>query len=519
MKQLEELSARCSLKWVNKILRDESKEKSLIRRLYTLIASTKYTEDQIVQKLYGNDASTTDGSYRTLKTRLRHVLVEAFVMQELRTPSYKTYDLAYQNGYRQLSVVRLLVASKAFNAAREVALHAFKHVRDYEIIPLNHGLTDLLSAMYLGLFYNEVLYKKYRDLNRYYSQALYDLSIVSDHYREIRNSIYAQRDSPATTGHKAKNFIRETLEIGKKYSRVSLIQSMLVATETTGCMLRGEYLNAIEASTKGNELLMRCKGVSQSAISFQALLRVECTIKLNDIELGKKQISSARTLVVENTINDLRLSDFAILLGLRTGNYEFAYREFVAVNQRKINRLLTPRHQEHWVILEACINLLIFAGEIKPAEDWPKLRRFRAGSFLNKVTTSARNKKGENIQILILQALLSIVRKKYDAVFDRTAALDAYCNRYLKDDENLRNNCFFKLLTITTQCGFNRRKTQKKGEQTFKRLKAATDYSKLNNTELIPYEKLWEILLNHLSVSRADQIQIDKEKSIALGNI
>lgn len=518
MKQLEELSARCSLKWVNKILRDESKEKSLIRRLYTLIASTKYTEDQIVQKLYGNDASTTDGSYRTLKTRLRHVLVEAFVMQELRAPSYKTYDLAYQNGYRQLSVVRLLLASKAFNAAREVALHAFKHVRDYEIIPLNHGLTDLISAMYLGVFYNEAQYEKYRDLHRYYSQAQFDLSIVSDQYREIRNSIYAQRDSPATTGQKAGLFTKQSAAIGKKHPRISQIQSMLVATETTGCMLRGEYLNAIEASTRGSEILLKCKGVSQSGISFLALLRVECTIMLNDFELGKQQILSARTLVEENTMNELRLTDFAIQLGLRTGHYEYAYREFVAVNQRKINRLLAQRHHEHWVILEACINLLIIAGEITPGEDWPKLRRFRAGSFLNKVTTSSRNKKGENIQILILQALLSIVRKKYDDVIDRTASLDAYCNRYLKDDENLRNNCFFKLLVITTQCGFNKRKAQKKGETTYRRLKSATDSSKLNNTELIPYEKLWQIVLNHLVVTRADRIAMNKEKAISLGS-
>lgn len=513
MRQLQELTGCCSLKWVNKILRDEGKEKSLIRLLYTSIDSGKYTEEQIVQKLYGKGTPTSYGPYRTLKTRLRHVLVEAFVLQELKTPTYKTYDLAYQNGYRQLSVVRLLVASKAYHAAREVALHAFKHVRDYEIIPLNHGLTDLISSMYLGLFYNEVLYKKYRDLHRHYSQALFDLSIVSDNYREIRNSIYAQRDAPTTIGQKAGVFIEETLEISEKYPHISQVQGMLVATETTGCMLRGEYLNAIEASSRGSMLLLKCKGVSESVISFLALVRVECTIMLNDFELGRKQIIAARMLVEENVINDLRLTDFAIQLGLRTGNYEFAYREFVAVNQRKINRYLTPRHQEHWIILEACINLLILSGDIKPADDWPKLRRFRAGSFLNKVTTSSRNKKGENIQILIIQALLSIVRKKYDDVFDRTASLDAYCNRYLKDDKNLRNNCFFKLLMITTQCGFNKRKAQRKGEATYKRLQAATDASKLNNTELIPYERLWQIALNHLIVTRSDQIAIEKERA------
>lgn len=512
---LTELDACCLPKWVSKILREEQvgqQDKSLIRKLYNLVHSRKYSEDEIVKKLYGPKATPSHGPFRTLKTRLRHVLVEAYIMQGLGTPSYKSYDLAYQHGYRQLDVVRLLMSGKAYTAAREIAFHAFKHVKDYEIIPLNLGLTDLITSMHLGVFYNEELYLKYSKLNQYYNEANYALSIVSNYYRDIRNRMYAQRDSPAIIGQKAGEYVRACQKFSKDYAHVSQIQGMIVGTEMTGCMMRGEYHNAIEASLQGSERLMRCKGVSQSVLSVLALNRVECTIMLSDFELGKQQILSARKQVPENTINDLRLTDFSILLGLRTGNYEFAYRQFVAVDQRKIHRLLTPRHQEHWVILEACINFLVIAGEIRPTEDWPKLRRFRAGSFLNKVTTSARNKKGENIQILVFQALFSIVRKKYDDMMDRTNSLDSYCNRYLKDDENLRNNCFFKLLLITIAAGFNRRKAENKGRKTYARLKQATDWSKLNNTELVPYEKLWEILLNHLEVTRADQIAMEKER-------
>jgi hypothetical protein len=162
--------------------------------------------------------------------------------------------------------------------------------------------------------------------------------------------------------------------------------------------------------------------------------------------------------------------------------------------------------------MEACINLLVAAGEITPEEDWPKLRKFRAASFVNKVISSTRNKKGENIQILVLQALFSIIRKKYDDAIDRTSGLEAYCNRYLKDNENLRNNCFFKLLLITIKAGFNRKQAERKGEATLRRMKAATDRSKLNNTELVPYETLWQIVLNHLKVSRAEEAELEAKK-------
>jgi hypothetical protein len=505
MTLLIELDSCCLPKWVNKILREEQggkQEKSLIRKLYNLVHARKYSEDEIVKKLYGASFTPSHGPFRTLKTRLRHVLVEAYIMQGLSAPSYKTYDLAYQHGYRQLDVVRLLIAGKAFSAAKEIALHAFKNVRDYEIIPLNQGLTDVIASLHLGLFYSEELYLKYSKLNRFYSKASYDLSIVTDYYREVRNSMYAQRDSPMETGQKAKRYVAECAEISKQYPNTSLIQGMLVGTEITGCMLRGEYREAIEASMRGSKTLTACKGVSNSVLSVLALNRVECTIMLNDFKLGQQQIMYAKKQVQENPINDIALSSYAIRLGLSTDNYEFAYRQFTAVNQRKISRFLTSRPQEHWVILEACINFLVAAGKIIPEEDWPKLRKFRASSFMNKVHTSTQNKKGENIQILVLQALFSIIRKKYDDAIDKTASLEAYCNRYLKDDENLRNNCFFKLLLITIKANFNRRVTERKGEPVYRKLRATTDRSKLNNTELIPYEKLWLILLDHLTSTR-----------------
>jgi hypothetical protein len=515
MTLLSELDKCCLPKSVNKILREEqvgAQDKSLIRKLYNLIHSRNYEEDQIVKKLYGAKITPSHGPFRTLKTRLRHVLVEAFVIQELGAPSYKSYDLALQNGYRQLDVARLLIIGKAFHAARDVALHAFKNVRDYEIIPLNQGLTDVIASLHLGIFYNEELYLKYSNLNRYYSKASYDLSKVSDYYREVRNGMYAKRESPKTVGQKAGEYLEASREISERYKHVSQIQGMLVGTEMTGCMLRGEYHEAIEASVRGIKVLMNCKGVSQSAISALAINRVECTIMLNDFKLGQQQILSARKEVLENTINDLALTDLAILLGLRTGNFEFAYRQFVNTNQRTVSRLLTSRHQEHWIIMEACINLLVAAGEITPEEDWPKLRKFRAASFVNKVISSTRNKKGENIQILVLQALFSIIRKKYDDAIDRTSGLEAYCNRYLKDNENLRNNCFFKLLLITIKAGFNRKQAERKGEATLRRMKAATDRSKLNNTELVPYETLWQIVLNHLKVSRAEEAELEAKK-------
>ncbi len=492
-----ELNQLCSSRSVNRFFKTSTGD-SLIKQLYKLVRTGKYSEEQIARKIYGKDATPEHAKYKALRTRLRNILLEAFMMQEIRNPSYTTYEEAYQHGYQHLALLRVLAGKRAYKVARDIAVVVFKNVKSYEIIPLNQGLTDILASLHLGVAYNQKLFEYYNELHRYYSQAAFDLNTISGYYREIRNSIYAQRESPATTGQRAGHYAEICTPIAKAYPSVSQLQGMFIGMKMRGCILRGEYREAIQVSEQGRDVLIKCRGVSQTVLSILALERVDCAIKLNDFEMGKQQIASARLQITPKSMHELKLVEYAIKLGLRTKNYEFAYREFVALDKSSIKRLLTPRHAEYWVILEAAINLLLVSGEITPDASWPVLRKFRTSRFINNVPSFGREKRGVNIQILVIQALYFIVLGRYDAMMDRTDALNTYCKRYLKNDENRRNDAFFKLLLVVIKVNFNQQRAIEKGKYTFGKLKDTTDWSKLNNTEIIPYEDLWHILLSHL---------------------
>lgn len=501
MSIIYELNQLCTPRSVNKFFKS-STEDSLIQRLYKLVYSGKLSEDQIVKKLYGKGATTEHAKYKALRTRLRNILLEAFMMQEIRNPAYTTYEEAYQHGYQHLALLRVLSGKRAYKVARDIAVVVFKNVKSYEIIPLNQGLTDILASLHLGVAYNQKLFEYYNELHRYYSQAAFDLNVVSGYYREIRNSIYAQRESPATTGQRAGQYAEICSNIAESYPGVSQLQGMYISMEMTGCILRGEYREAIKVSERGREVLIKCKGVSQTVLSILALERVDCAIKLNDFEMGRQQIESAKLQIAPKSMHELKLVEYAIKLGLRTKNYEFAYREFVALDKSSIKRLLLPRHAEYWVILEAAINLLLVSGEITPDDSWPVLRKFRTRKFINNVPSFGREKRGVNIQILVIQAMYFVILGQYDAMINRTDALNIYCKRYLKNDENRRNDAFFKLLLIVIKVNFRKQQAIERGKYTFGKLKETTDWSKLNNTEIIPYEDLWHILLSHLDGNR-----------------
>ncbi len=473
-------------------------EPSKLYRLYQYLRSRKYSEDEVASLLYGATAGRTFTAYRALKSSLTHVLLEAILGDSVTKPTYRTYDEAYEHGHRQLEIVRILVSKRLYTSAREAASQTFRHVADYEIATLNLGLTDLLSILHLGVAYNERLFHKYHKLYVYYSEVVRDQAIITDHYRLIRNHLYANRLSPLEVGDLATKYAEQDRVIQQRYLHVPVIQSMYAQTELTGLMLRGEYQQAIRSAERGTAIMESGKGANLTAISLLALSQIECTIKLRDFDLGLRRIEAARTRVPSGTINDLKIYEHAIRLGLLTKNYDYAYLALAEVQQGKLKELLTQRHREFWSILEAYVHMLIVAGELSVRSHWPSLNRFRLSKFLNEVPVNVRNKRGTNIQILIIQAIILILQGKVDAMIDRTDALSVYSNRYLRSEEDLRNSGFFKLLLHVVNANFRKDKAERKARKTLQVMKEAPQKSHQNDLEIIPYETLWEILVDRL---------------------
>ncbi|MTB53582.1 hypothetical protein [Lewinella sp. W8] len=505
MKQLQELAGVPSRATVRQILKGNGQVKateSLTHKLYDLVRKGDLDDDGIVKKLYGNNRTPSYGPYRTLKTRLRHILVQAILLDEVEMPKFSTYNDAYKHGYRQLAIARILISQRAYTSAREIGRYTYNQVKPFEIVSILKDVTDLLSSLYLGVGYNEEKFNEFDALCEYYTEAEFAVAKLQRYMRRIRNGIYAHRDSPYEIGQQANKYFMECYFMIEKYPNVSLIQSLLADLEVTGCMLRGEYIEAISASERGSARLSKCHGVSRNNLGFLALNSVECTLRIGDFSLGLEQISKAKEMIPAQSINGIKLLELSIRLGLLTGEYKYSYLQLTSLDRKFLNRVFTPRHIEYWRIIEAYVHLLISAGKIPIDNSDPKLPKFRLNRFLNNVPTYARNKRGMNIQILIIQAMFLIIERKYSLAIDRVESLERYCSRYLKKDENFRNNCFFKLLTTAINANFNRTATKRKSAVIYQKMISADELKSHNVLEWIPYEKLWEILLDSLVEDR-----------------
>ena len=470
MEDIRELLVIASQKKVTKLLRiSRTKGKtSMIGELYRLVKQDDLTEEQIVAELYGAEYTPSHPAYRALKNRFRDLITTAIMDDDVYSANYRTYDEAQVNGYQQLNLISLLLTRRAWHSVRYLSKLTLRRIKDYEILPINSRLTSILAGLYLGVGFNEKKFAKYQAMANHYAEAERVLNLVSSHYREMRRMMYAHKLLPNEIGVKVAEYILDCEHEVKKYPKVSAMQAMFYIMKVHGLTLVGDYREAIDVANEAEVVLKGCKGAGNQSLSLMALTRVECSVKLRDFTQGRLQVRRAEDMVPANSINHIKLTEYAITLGLQTTHFDYAYEQLAQLDRKVLNRLLTAQHVEFWLILEAYLNLLVLADRIDPEKQKKKLSDFKLYKFVNNVPSYSKDKQGMNIQILIFQVIYFIIQKQYGRIIDRTDALARYGTRYLMNNENLRNNCFFKLLLTAEKCHFHRAATVRESSKIYK---------------------------------------------------
>jgi len=162
---------------------------------------------------------------------------------------------------------------------------------------------------------------------------------------------------------------------------------------------------------------------------------------------------------------------------------------------------LEDKWRQPWMLKEAFINILIKIGKI-PQVDLQEieLRNFRLNRFINDVPLYSKDKKGTNIAILVAQFIYLLAENKTDQIFERLEGLNQYCHRYLRNDHTYRSNCFIKMLLKIPTANFHPVRVRNHTQTYWKKLQNAslTISEQSYEVEIIPYEDLWELVLEIL---------------------
>ena len=184
-----------------------------------------------------------------------------------------------------------------------------------------------------------------------------------------------------------------------------------------------------------------------------------------------------------------------LLLALHAGEFELAPGLLHAVQHNPSFSKLRPAALERWTLLEAYTEL------VQPPDKLPMRRRARLATFAAlTVPEYSRDKRGHNVAILVFQLLHYLRQRELEPVLTRLERLYKYQLRHLRDAATLRSRTFVRLLQLVPEADFDVSKLMARSHKLLDVLHEAPIVGDAGaETEIIPYESLWALVLQVLS--------------------
>ncbi len=504
MKNLIEISKIVTKKRISKIeIFDKSllnKRDSKFNEFYEGLINDKFsTDDEAARYLY--DSSALDDKYRQLKSRFSKRLLNTLFFLDANDPSFSDYHSAYYTCNKNWALIRILLSSGARNSASKLTLKTLNVAQTYRFSDVTLNCARILMNN-SSLGGDEKLYDHYAELTK---KSLEDLEaeIKAEEMYQRLTITFAMSGMPQDEHTKiAKEYLDSVVDLCKSSDSYNLhflmFQIWILQTQVTK-----NYKETIEVCERAEKFLADNPPFNQKVkLANLALIKINCYLQLRDYENGRKNAEKCLELVQEGSNNWFVFLEYYFLLAMHTENYMNAAGIFLKIANHPRFAFTSSERQEKWKIFEAYLNYIFETENLNKdllSNDSNK-RKFKLLKFLNEVPNFSKDKKGYNVAILVIQILYMLEKGDYTGIINRSEALNVYCSRYLRKDDTYRSSCFLKMLLTMEKEDFNYDRTKQMAQKFYRKM--AEGDQEGNNTvyewEIIPYEALWEKVLNRL---------------------
>jgi hypothetical protein len=500
MKQLIELTqivSRQKLKNLDFIgVNDKKGSKSI--QLYEGIASGKIkSEKDAILLLYEENNFS---SFSKLKNRLKKRLINTLFLVDPNSIDLRNIEKAAYECRKSLIAVETLIMKGAHNTAIDLALKAIKTSQKYELTEIVVALSDYLRMYYSYINHNKKLYLKFNEMHTLWMKNLVSESKAKSLYSTINASMQNKRFINSDNNDNfldLKNIIESTDCDTMTFIRFGY------SAYTLDLINRGKFKQVIPILDNAIAILNNKNFELINTIYNFELYKIISFLQLGKYDSCLILLQKYEDVFKYNTYNGYLVGYYKFILLSHSRNYTKAYKLIYQVLRSKNYKELPQAMAQNFKIFEAFANFLLARGKIPSSittVGGKTKKKFRLYKFINDVPLFAKDKRGLNVAILIVHVLFLLHDKKYDAIIDRVDALVQYSYRYLRKDETFRSNCFIKMLLQTVKADFNPIRTRRYTEKYVAQLAEVP----LNvaeqgiEVEVIPYEDLWDIVLEML---------------------
>lgn len=461
---------------------------SLIQKLARNISGNAYSSDRdAATDLYG--PLYKKHNFEALKSKVKHRALATLLVTELKNEHRNSREAMQHRLHKMLVQVNLLLAFGERPAGIKLLEKLSVYADEYSFTELQLIATRLLRSH--SWFVGDAT--SYRRQTR----KLQKLSNIIE--REfLGEEIYQTATQPFVTSKAKQHRLTQTFKVSlSTYRRLRSTADSYTLTVNWYKL----HVAALEHNNEYTQVAKECDSAieyvksqkyfySKKLLVHFLLSKCEALLLMQKNAEVLKLVPGLRDLIPRHNPNRIIVERYAFLAHLRSFHFEEASQILEQIGPSLESTVLEQRKEE-WALLRAYLNLIRHLAEG---------RKGNTGAFNfspEALKHLSKDKLGNNIAVLVLEAVCAIVSRHFDTLNMIDKKIDNYLYRHLHTSKEYRRTAaFLKLLRILIKEDYNKEKIAAKTRR------YATV---LNNTEMLPepteilfYEKLWELLFASL---------------------
>jgi hypothetical protein len=503
MKNLIEISRIVTKKKVRKIeIFDDAALKaknSKFNEFYDALMSGKLRNDRDASTLLYN-CQPTDDKYRQLKSRFRKRLLNTLFFLDVNVPNTANYERAYYSCNKDWTLVKILLANGAEMTAADLASGILATALKFHFADVIVNCSRILRS-WASKEGDEKAFEEYDKYIKEYSNVL-EAEIRSEElYQRVRMNYLDAPNKNRDFHEKMESYCDALVSLSEIYdSPVVMYNMYLVWTfkyeMSFDFQSMLEVCRRAEAYMENNPLYWQ-----EEKLEIFQLKKMSAFLHLRDYKNGKIEAEKALQRFEEGSEMWFTFMELYLLLALHSDNFLNGYAIFQrAIGQQRF-RKLPAAEREKWHIYEVYLEFLLetMSENAAAAAAAKKKGNFRSQKFINDPVLYPKDQRVFTVHLVVAQILFLLERNNQPAVNERIERLKNYANRQLKPEEFYRAINFIRLLQQLSKAEFDVNELSTV-EKYYGRLIETPFYYRglLHELEIIPFEKLWNLILQRL---------------------
>ena len=500
MKNLIEISKIVTKRKVKKIeIFDEyylKHKNSKFNEFYAALAANKFKNDRDAAT-YLYQSTPTDPKYRQLKSRFKKRLLNTLFFLDVNVPSAATYKQAYYSCNKEWTLVKILQSNGAYMTAVAQARQILTTALKFRFADVIVNCTRILRA-FAAESGDDKNFQLYDEYLQEYSKTLAAEIRSEELFQKVALHYY----KPPFDLELIEEYCDTVVGLSETHEQSPVINYNMFLIWILRYEMVHDYETMLEICDQADRYIEKNPQFHQEEklIIFRTK-RMLAYLHLQDYQNGKINAEQCLKDYPKGSNTWFSFMEYYLLLAIHTNQFIHAMAIYKQATGNAKFRKLDSITREKWSLYEA---FLFYVMNYVQSENnilqKQKKNRFSSQKYIDKTPNYSKDLRILNVLILILQVLFLIEKRNYTAASERIERLKNLANRQLKKTEYFRPIQFIRLLQVVKKANYLKEELRNTEKYLGNLHSQAFAYrGALYQLEVIPYEKLWEMLLSRLA--------------------